>query len=186
MVQPFLAKLRIQMPTRERLVRNRLIAPLARRAELWRFTRRTVPRGVAVGLFVGVFLMIPGLQVIGAALLCVPLRANIPLAAVSTFIATPPTIVFMILPAAAAIGSRFGYHGDLTAMMALINRGADSAQWLRWLASDAAPALGLGLVLLALVTAVIGYVAAATIWRWRVMRRRRHRLETARQRRFAR
>ena len=57
------------MPTRERMARNRLIAPLAARPELWRLTRRTVPRGVAVGLFVGIFLMIPGLQVIGAALL---------------------------------------------------------------------------------------------------------------------
>lgn len=186
MARSFLAPFRIQLPTRERLVRSRLIAPLARRAELWRFTRRTVPRGVAIGLFVGVFLMIPGLQVIGAALLCVPLRGNIPLAAVSTFIATPPTIVFMILPAAAAIGGRFGYHGDLTAMMALINRGADSAQWLHWLASDAAPALGLGLGVLALATAALGYGVAATVWRWRVMHRRHHRLEAARQRRMAR
>lgn len=182
MFQSLLTLLRAHLPTRERLVRSRLIAPLARRAELWRFTRRTVPRGVAAGLFVGVFLMVPGLQVIGAALLCVPLRGNIPLAAISTFIATPPTIVLVILPAAASIGSRFGYHADLSAVMALINRGASGAQWLAWLESDGAPALGLGLVLLGLVTAAVGYGVAVLVWRWRVMARRRQRLDLARRR----
>ena len=39
---------------------------------LWRFTRRSVPRGVALGLFVGIFVVIPGLQIFGAALLATP------------------------------------------------------------------------------------------------------------------
>ena len=59
-----------QMPTREQLERNRFLRPVAHRVlapELWRFTRRSVPRGVALGLFVGIFLLIPGLQIVGAA-----------------------------------------------------------------------------------------------------------------------
>jgi uncharacterized protein (DUF2062 family) len=176
MMTQLLAWLQARMPTRERMARNRLVAPLAARPELWRLTRRTVPRGVAVGLFVGIFLMIPGLQVIGAALLCMPFRANIPIAAVSTFVATPPTIVFMILPGAAAIGNRFGYHADLGVITAMIERGASGAQWLAWIGSDAAPSLALGLTVMAVVTAAIGYVVAARVWRWRVMARRRHRL----------
>lgn len=164
------------MPTRESMARNRLVAPLAARPELWRLTRRTVPRGVAVGLFVGIFLMIPGLQVIGAALLCVPLRANVPIAAISTFVATPPTIVFMILPAAAMIGNRFGYHADLAVVTQMIERGASAAQWLAWIGSDAAPSLALGLTVMAVVSAVLGYAVAARVWRWRVLQRRRNRL----------
>lgn len=43
------------MPRREDLEHNRFTGALARRHELWRFTRRSVPRGVAVGLLVGIF-----------------------------------------------------------------------------------------------------------------------------------
>ena len=167
-------------PTREAMARNRLIAPLAARPELWRLNRRTVPRAVAIGLFIGIFLMIPGAQVIGAALLCVPFRANIPVAAVSTFVATPPTILFVILPGAAAIGNRFGYHADLSVITAMIERGASTAEWLAWVRGDAAPALALGLSLMASVTAAIGYVLATWLWRWRVMARRRARAASGR------
>ena len=167
---------RSRMPTRESMARIRMVAPLARRPELWLFTRRTVPRAVAIGLFVGIFLMIPGLQVIVAALLCVPLRANVPVAAVSTFIAVPPTILFAILPAAAAIGNRFGYHADLSMISAMVARGAPGAEWLAWVRSDAAPALGLGLTLLAVAAAMLGYVVAGIVWRWIVLARRKRRL----------
>ena len=52
---------------------SRWIRPFGQRvlhSEFWRFTRRSVPRGVAIGLFVGIFFLIPGVQIIGAALLC--------------------------------------------------------------------------------------------------------------------
>ncbi len=78
-----------QMPKREELTEHRLIGPLARRQELWRFTRRSVPRGVAIGLLVGIFALIPGVQIVGAALMCVPFRGNIPLAAAMTFLTNP-------------------------------------------------------------------------------------------------
>jgi uncharacterized protein (DUF2062 family) len=179
MMNRLLAWAKASVPTRESMARNRLIAPLAARPELWRFTRRTVPRGVAVGLFVGIFLMVPGLQIIGAVLLCVPLRANIPIAATATFIAIPPTILFMILPAAAEIGNLFGYHADLSVITTMVRRGAPLAEWLSWVRSDAAPALGLGLTLMAIVAAALGYMIAAWVWRWRVATRRR---QTLRQR----
>ena len=46
--------LRKYMPKREEMARNKYLAPIAHRflsPELWRFTRRSVPRGVALGLF---------------------------------------------------------------------------------------------------------------------------------------
>ena len=42
------------MPTREEMAGNRWLAPIAHRflsPELWRFTRRSVPRGIALGMF---------------------------------------------------------------------------------------------------------------------------------------
>ena len=47
-------------PSREQVLANRLMRPFGeriQRSDLWRFTRRSVPRGVAVGLFVGVIAM---------------------------------------------------------------------------------------------------------------------------------
>ena len=62
--------LRKNMPTREQMERNRFIRPFASRvlrSELWRFTRRSVPRGVALGMLVGV--IVPFAQIFFAALL---------------------------------------------------------------------------------------------------------------------
>ena len=45
------------MPTRESMEQNRLLRPVAHRVlapELWRFTRRSVPRGVALGMVTGI------------------------------------------------------------------------------------------------------------------------------------
>lgn len=168
---------RASVPTRESMARSRMAGPLARRAELWRFNRRSVPRAVALGLFVGIFLMVPGLQVIAAALLCVPLRANVPLAAASTFVATPPTILFLFLPGAAWIGDRLGFHANLGTIEVMMARGASLNDWLAWLGSEAAPALALGLGLMGLVAAVAGYAVTALVWRWRTGRKWRQRLD---------
>ncbi|MAN11248.1 MAG: hypothetical protein CMN63_02320, partial [Sphingobium sp.] len=87
-------------PTRESLERSRILAPVAHRVlepSLWRFTRRSVPRGVALGLFVGLFLMIPGVQMAGAALFALPFRANIPVAAAMTFLSNPATTPLILM-----------------------------------------------------------------------------------------
>lgn len=147
-------------------------------SEFWRFTRRSVPRGVAVGLFVGVFLLVPGVQIVGSALMSIPFRANIPVAAAMTFLTNPATTPFLVV-AALWVGSRLGFHADLAAFQALYARGADVGEWMGWLFSDAAPALVSGLLLIALVAGAIGYFASVFIWRWwtgRKWRRRAHRI----------
>lgn len=166
------------IPTREALAQSRIVRPLAERPHLWRYTRRSVPRGVAVGLLVGIFVMIPGLQVIGAALLCVPFRANIPLAAGATFLSNPATTP-LILVAALWVGSFLGLDADLATFQALIASGAGFGAWANWVFSSAAPALLLGLLAIAVVSAVVGYAASVLIWRWRTARRRRTRLARA-------
>lgn len=160
-----------QMPTRAQLERNRFVRPFARRSELWRFTRRSVPRGVAAGLLVGIFALIPGVQMIGAALLCVPTRGNIPLAAAMTFLSNPATTPF-IIAAAIYVGNTMGYRADLSTFYALYNSGADLRQWSYWLLSDAAPALVVGLFVIAVVAAAIGYLVSGFVWRSFVGRKR--------------
>lgn len=166
------------VPSREALVQNRFVSPLAARSELWRYTRRSVPRGVAVGLFVGIFALIPGVQIVGAALMCVPFRANVPLAVAATFLSNPATTP-MILLAALWVGSFLGLDADLATFQALIDQGAGLREWTAWLVSSAAPALVLGLFVISFVSAVVGYFAAIILWRLWTARRRRMRLVRA-------
>ena len=91
---------RKNMPTREGLASNRWLAPIAHRflsPELWRFTRRSVPRGVALGLFAG--FIVPLGQIFLAAFLALPTRANVPVAALVTFVTNPFTFPFWALAA---------------------------------------------------------------------------------------
>ncbi len=55
--------MRRHAPSRDEVLDSPLLKPFGQRireSDLWRFTRRSVPRGVAIGLFVGIFLMVPG------------------------------------------------------------------------------------------------------------------------------
>lgn len=167
--------LKSQVPTREQLEQYRLVRPFARRSELFRLTRRSVPRGVAIGLLVGIFALIPGIQILGAALMCVPCRANIPIAAGATFLSNPATTP-LIIAASLYVGSSLGFHADVASFYALYARGASLSEWLGWLLSDAAPALVLGLAIISVVSAAIGYLATSFIWRSMVARKRRQRL----------
>ncbi|NML11872.1 DUF2062 domain-containing protein [Sphingobium sp. AR-3-1] len=161
-------------PTRESLEQSRVLAPVAHRVlepSLWRFTRRSVPRGVALGLFVGIFLLIPGVQIAGAALLALPFRANIPVAAAMTFLSNPATTP-LILMASVWLGNwMLGRSADATGFMALVDGHATISQWTTWLLSEAAPAMLLGLFLISLASAVIGYVIADWFWRRRMGRK---------------
>jgi len=156
------------MPSREQMAQSRWIKPFGQRilhSEFWRFTRRSVPRGVAVGLFVGVFFLIPGVQIIGAALFSVPVRGNIPIAAAMTFLTNPFTTPFLIL-ASIPVGNLFGFHADGRAIMGMYERSAPLGEWLAWLGSSAAPAMVSGLFIIAVASGAIGYFAAVLFWRW--------------------
>ncbi|MBA4009974.1 MAG: DUF2062 domain-containing protein, partial [Erythrobacter sp.] len=89
--------IRRNTPTREEMAQNKYLAPIAHRflsPELWRFTRRSVPRGVALGLFAA--FIIPIGQIFLAAFLALPSRANVPLAALVTFVTNPFTLPFWL------------------------------------------------------------------------------------------
>ena len=164
----FNAWIRAQAPSRESFERSRFLRPFAQRVfhpALWRFTRRSVPRGVALGLLVGIFLLIPGIQIAGAALLALPFRANIPLAAAMTFLSNPATTPFILVASIYVGNSALNMGADVTQFEALIERNAPLSAWAEWLVSSAAPAMLTGLFLIALLSAVVGYVIAAVSWR---------------------
>lgn len=163
-------------PDREQLAQSRWLRPFGARvlqSEYWRFTRRSVPRGVGAGLLVGIFLLIPGLQIIGSALLCLPVRGNIPLAAGMTFLSNPATTP-LILGASYAVGTWLGFGGNKAAIPAM---SASIGEWTSWAVSGAAPAILAGLFLIATVTAAIGYLLASFFWRWWTGRKWRRRAD---------
>src|SRR3954454_14007241 len=85
--------LKRHVPTRETIHSYRLLRPFARhlsKPELWRLHRRSVPRAVALGLGVGV--IIPFMHTVIAAVLAIPLRANVAIAALFTLAINPLTI----------------------------------------------------------------------------------------------
>ena len=164
-------------PKREDVAKSRWLRPFAGRllrSDLWRFTRRSVPRGVGVGLLVGMFLMIPGVQIVGAALLAVPFRANVPIAAAMTFLSNPATTPFILL-ASIMVGNSLGFRADTTMFYALYERGAGPGEWFDWLASSAAPALVCGLLVISVAAASVGYVVSLLGWRWWTGRKWRRR-----------
>lgn len=150
------------MPTRESFEGNRFLRPVAHRVlapELWRFHRRSVPRGVALGVLVGV--LVPVAQIVFAALLALPARANVPVAAAATFLTNPLTTP-PIWVGAYWVGHWLLRFDAQTPGQPI----AEAGGWLSWLLSDAAPATALGLVVVATVGAALGYLLAA--WGWRL------------------
>lgn len=180
----FMGWIRRNSPTREQLLESRWLKPFAHRiahSELWRFTRRSVPRGVALGLFVGIFLLIPGIQIIGVAMLSLPCRANIPIGAAMTFLSNPATTPFIIAASVWTGNTVFGLRADGSMLFQLWEQGASASQWLGWFFSDAAPALLAGLLIISVAAAAIGFVLGSVIWnawlRWRWRLRLKARIE---------
>ena len=152
------------VPRREDLARSRWLKPFGKRifySEYWRFTRRSVPRGVAVGLWFGIFALIPGIQIVGSALLSLPFRANIPVAAAMTFLSNPFTTPF-ILAGSYFVGKSVGFGGT----EGVPGREAGLSDWMTWLFSDAALATVSGLLIVASVSALLGYLISIFVWRW--------------------
>lgn len=167
--------IRENMPTREGMESNRWLRPFAHRIlqpELWRFTRRSVPRGVALGMITGI--LFPVAQIVFSAMLALPFRANIPAAVMTTFITNPFTT-----PAVWALAYWIGRHvlrldGDTPGRpigTALANDGG----WVQWFFAEAGPAIAVGLVVISISGAVLGYVVTAIGWRFWIARKWRAR-----------
>ncbi|MGB3711816.1 MAG: DUF2062 domain-containing protein [Erythrobacter sp.] len=168
--------IRKYMPTREGMADNRYLAPIAHRflsPELWRFTRRSVPRGVALGLFSA--FVIPLGQVFLAAFLALPARANVPLAALVTFVTNPFTIAFWLF-----IANRVGqFILRIDASAARV--ASEQMQSSLWASVvdffEVAGVTVVGFMVLAVVTSAVGYLVSSATWRIFIARKRRKRLK---------
>ncbi|MCB2067103.1 MAG: DUF2062 domain-containing protein [Erythrobacter sp.] len=158
------------MPERHEMERNRWLAPIAHRfgrSELWRFTRRSVPRGVALGLFAG--FIVPLGQIFLAAFLALPARANVPVAALITFVTNPFTLPFWLM-----VANRVG---RIVLNLDPVTFGSAKAAleqgwWVEfgwWLQTAGVTAFGF--VVLSIVTAALGYLISGWLWRFIVARR---------------
>lgn len=169
--------IRKNTPTREDMEQNKYLAPIAHRfmsPELWRFTRRSVPRGVALGLFAA--FIIPLGQIFLSAFLALPLRANVPLAALITFVTNPFTLPFWLV-----IANRIG---DFTlridaASAAVASAPVDAGPWAFLIdLYQVAGATVVGYLVLSVVAPLVGWVISGWVWRAVVSRRRAKRLKT--------
>src|SRR3954471_22320833 len=147
---------------------------------LWHLNRRSVAGGVAVGMFAG---MIPGpVQMLGAALIAIPLRVNLPVAMATTWYTNPVTIGPLYLLAYEIGKTLTGERGvsnpapelELSAFFQWC------ASFAHWMVSLGRP-LAIGLLALALGLAVLGWlcvwlgwrVYVVTMWRKRCTSRRK-------------
>ncbi len=153
-------------------------APLLLRHELWHLQRRSVAGSVAIGLLCG---LIPGpFQMLGAALCAIWLRVNLPVAMVTTLYSNPLTIVPL-----------YALAYELGTWISGINGGAAAKNfyfpelrwdnWIEqlatWLSALGKPLL-IGLPLLGIILAALGYAAVRIGWRvaltlqWRARKKR--------------
>src|SRR5512135_868196 len=169
---------RSRLPSHETIRQNRWIGFFGtwlHHPNLWHLHRRSAAGGVAIGLFAG---LIPGpLQMICAVMLAVLFRVNLPVALVTTLYTNPLTILPLYALAyeygAFIIGQRSG--------IAPVHLALPQLEWGNW--TTALPhwfvSLGkpfaVGLPLLAVTLAALGYVAVRVLWRWRVVREWRRR-----------
>lgn len=172
------------LPSHEAIQNNRWMRLLGARLQhhnLWHLHRRSVSGGVAVGLFCG---LIPGpLQMLGAALLSVLFRVNLPIALVTTFYTNPFTIVPLYVMAY-ELGAWVTGQGHVLklARFEVPEMGWDN--WfpvmLDWIMSLGKP-FALGLPLLAVLLAVLGYVVVRIGWRMHVVTQWRKRAANRKQ-----
>jgi uncharacterized protein (DUF2062 family) len=161
--------LRKYLPDIDTVRSSRLVAPFGgwlQHPNLWCLNRRSVRGAVAIGLFCG---LIPGpLQMLGALLLAIPLRKNIPVALLATLYTNPLTIVPLYVLA-------YGYGQVLLGMplgaMPLepflwdwSDIGGSLREFGVWTMALGKP-LAVGLLALAATLAVMGYFVMELAWR---------------------
>ena len=169
---------RERLPDHDSILRQRWLRPVRhwlKHPNLWHLHRRSVAGGVAIGMFCG---LIPGpLQMISAALLAVLFRVNLPVAAFTTLYTNPFTIVPLYL-LAYEIGIHVSGASNSSAIPAFpeVHWHDGVAQVWMWLMSLGKPLL-IGLPILAIGLAIIGYIAVRLAWRMFVLWKwhRRHR-----------
>lgn len=153
--------------------------PLLRHPNLWHLNRHSVAGGLAAGLFGG---LIPGpVQILTAAVLAIVFRVNLPVAVAATLLTNPFTWPFIVV-AALALGRAVTGTGHQT--VPDFEFDWEGRHWGEFLPRLWDWMLGLGEaylignLILALVSAALGYVLVQAGWRLYILaylRRRKRR-----------
>ena len=149
---------------REQILGSRWLRPFAHlfsHPSLWHLNRRSVPRALALGLFVAFILPIGHFAL--AALLAVPVRANVPLAAAATLSVNPLTIP-PIYFAAYKLGGLVLHLHPHHAIGKVAHGFGETIL-------TASGPTALGLVIFAVISAITGYTLGTLLWRLRLVRR---------------
>lgn len=173
------------LPDAESIKQNRYIrffGSALQHPNLWHLNRRSVAGGVAVGMFTG---LVPGsnpVQFTAAAIFSTIFRVNLPVAVFVTLYTNPFTIVPLYI-LAYKLGALFIGQGNAKVPHHELNVwDLPFSEWIpalvHWATAMGKP-LALGLVLMALVFAAVGYAAVHLAWRayvvlkWRKRKMRR-------------
>ncbi len=159
----------------------RIFGRLLTRPSLWHLNRHGVARGVAIGLVTG---LIPGpFQILSAAALAIPCRANLAVAALTTFYTNPITFVPLYILAYKIGALTTGTTAPPPPLaefkaMGLLDMIKQAFLWIYSLGDT----LLIGLAIQSAVFALVGYFAVQFGWRWMVTRKwnRRRALRGAR------
>ncbi|MEA3036388.1 MAG: uncharacterized protein QOH04_2160 [Sphingomonadales bacterium] len=170
--------LRGHLPRRETIDQYRLLRPFAKQLSqpnLWHLNHRSVPRGVALGLGIGV--IIPFMHVVIAAILAIPVRANVALAAAFTLVVNPLTIPPMYV-AALHIGLwELGRPSVGRPPLAALQGMSELGRFLYFIHHASGP-VALGILTISAAAALTGYAVSAIGWRlWIRSKWRRRRQE---------
>jgi uncharacterized protein (DUF2062 family) len=190
-----LDRLRRWMPTKESVANNRWLrwmGPSLLHPRLWHLSRRGAALGAAIGVFFA--FITPIAQIPLSAGFCMLLRANVPVAVVSTLVNTPPTFA-PVYYGAWKVGSWMlgestqdaGAPKILTEVGQPVSHVVPSVPstdpwWQRWqekLAQAGKPLL-LGALTFAVVFSALAYTLVSAGWHFRVRVKRRRRMATRR------
>lgn len=152
------------MPDPERIKHSkslRFLGSLIHDANLWHLNRHSISRAVAVGLF---WALIPmPMQMLAAALLAIPLRANLPISIGLVWITNPLT-----MPPLFYATYKFGAWMLGTPTIQMPNK--MSIQWIMEVTTTHWQPLYFGSFIAATLLAATGYTATLLYWRWWVSR----------------
>jgi prepilin-type N-terminal cleavage/methylation domain-containing protein len=173
------AKLKKLLPTPESIRDSKWLgwcAPILGHPRLWHLHRRAVALGVAIGMVTG---MIPGpVQMLIGALVCIPLRANIPACVFTTLYTNPLTFVPLYILAynigrlATGDAAPFVMPHDIEwSWVGMTRILPDLAHWVGSMGNT----LLVGLAIQLTIFAILGYVFTMVAWRIIVVRAWRHR-----------
>jgi len=152
-----------QVKDRQAILSSRWLKPFAHlfgHPSLWHLNRRSGPKALAIGLFAA--FIIPVGQFLLSALMAVPLRANVPLAAAATLLSNPLTFAPIYI-AAYRLGRYILGSSHVAA-------GEFAGPLLARLLEVSAPT-AIGLLIFANVGAMLGYALGSAWWQFRLTRR---------------